>query len=426
MEILLEGEKMQIVEVIFICIAVIIWIALCYNLVLIYFGYKYFLEINAQKDTYLDNMIYFPNITILIPGHNEEKVIGETLEGISKVAYPKEKMKVIFINDNSDDKSGEVFKKFKNSGNYENFFMLETTKEAGGKGKSGALNYGLRYVETDYLLVYDADCIPETNAVKILVKTIVEGNYGAVIGKFRARNKSKNILTKMINIEGISFQWLAQGGRGKLMNLSTIPGTNYIINIKDLKNVGGFDPQALAEDTEISIKLYRMGKKIKFMPLAVAWEQEPETLKVFIKQRTRWIEGNLYVLFKYWKTNPFDSKNRYFIDILSYFLIYILFLFSVLGSHSVMLGNIIFNKKLNIEGNINAIWFLSFVLYLISVSITLSFEKGELNRKSFVIIALSYFTYSQLWLFISVRALFKYIKERVLKKEITWYKTERF
>lgn len=417
---------MKIIEVLFICLAIIIWIALIYNLILIYFGYKYFLEMNSIKNNYLNNMTYFPEVTILIPGHNEEKVIGDTLEAMAKIDYPKDKITIFFINDNSSDNSSIIFNRFKASGNYSNFFMLETTKENGGKGKSGALNYGLNFVKTDYLLVYDSDCIPEANAIKILVKTIVDGKYGAVVGKFRTRNKEKNLLTKMINIEGLSFQWLAQGGRGKLMGLSTIPGTNYIIDVKDLKKVGGFDLRALAEDTEISIKLYKIGKKIKFMPLAVAWEQEPETLKVFIKQRTRWIEGNLYVLFKYWKTNPFNPNNRYFVDIFSYFLIYILFLFSVLASHGIMLRNIFFNQKLNIEGSINAIWFLSFILYLISVSITLSFERGELNKKSFWIIVLSYFTYSQLWLFISVKALLKYIKEKILKKEITWYKTERF
>lgn len=413
-------------ENIFAFVAITIWIAITYNLILIYFGYKYFLQINALKDTYLDNMTYFPEITILIPGHNEEKVIGDTLEAMSKLNYPKEKMTVIFINDNSSDRSGEIFNKFKEKGNHTNFKMLETTKENGGRGKSGALNYALNFVKTDYLLVYDSDCIPEPNAVKILVKTISEGGYGAVIGKFRTRNKSRNLLTKMINIEGLSFQWLAQGGRSQLLGLATIPGTNYVIDVRELKKVGGFDLKALAEDTEISIKLYKNGKRIKFMPLAAAWEQEPETLKVFIKQRTRWIEGNLYVLFKYWKTNPFNPNNRYFIDILSYFLVYILFLFSVVASHGIMLSNLILNSELHIQGRINTIWLLSFVIYIISICIALSFEKGELNRKSFGVVLLSYFTYSQLWLFISLKAFFKFVKERIMKKEVTWYKTERF
>ena len=62
--------------------------------------------------------------------------------------------------------------------------------------------------------------------------------------------------------------------------------------------MGGWDTKAVTEDTEISFRLYRMGYKIKFMPLAVTWEQEPQTLKVWFKQRTRWAKGNIYVVLK--------------------------------------------------------------------------------------------------------------------------------
>ena len=55
---------------------------------------------------------------------------------------------------------------------------------------------------------------------------------------------------------------------------------------------------ALAEDTEISFRLYRMGYYIKFIPQAVTWEQEPQKLNQWFKQRTRWVKGNLYVFKK--------------------------------------------------------------------------------------------------------------------------------
>jgi len=296
--------------------------------------------------------------------------------------------------------------------------MVRTTKERGGKGKSGALNFGMDYVEGDYIVVYDADNTPEPKSLRILVKAITEdSNLGAVIGKFRTRNKTKNLLTRFINMEGLSFQWLAQGGRWKLFGLTSIPGTNYIINKNILNSVGGFDPKAIAEDTEISIKLYKHGYKIKFMPLSVTWEQEPETLNVYIKQRTRWIKGNLYVLFKYIFVNPFNKRNRYFADIINFFMIYILFLFAVIISDVIFIINIIFGFKLNIVGNINFIWFLTFVLFVLQGAITLSFEKGELNRRSFLLIILGYFTYSQLWLFIAVKSLFSYIKDAIFRVE---------
>lgn len=414
------------IDIVFLGVAVVIWVALIYNLFLMYHGYRYFIEINNMKEKYLDNMNEFPMVSIMIPCHNEETVIEQTMIAISSFDYPKDKLKVIVINDNSSDNTRGVFEKFKQTKGREHFVMVDTTKESGGKGKAGALNFGMQFTEGDYIAVYDADNTPEPLALRYLVKTIVDGGYAAVVGKFRTRNKRKNLLTEMINIEGLSFQWLAQGGRWHFFNLCTIPGTNYIISKKCLQDVGGFDPKAIAEDTEISIKLYKIGKKIRFMPLAVTWEQEPETLKVFVKQRIRWIKGNLYVIFKYWTENPFHKNNVYYIDIVNFFMVYILFLFSVLLSHTIFLCNLIFGIELTINGNINLIWLLTFVLYVLQVANTLSFEKGELNRRSFFLIILSYFTYTQLWLYLAIISLYQFTKDSILKREVKWYKTERF
>lgn len=54
-----------------------------------------------------------------------------------------------------------------------------------------------------------------------------------------------------------------------------------------IEAIGGWDEKALAEDTEISFRIYMMGYKIKFQPKAVTWEQEPQTLKVWFRQRTQ-------------------------------------------------------------------------------------------------------------------------------------------
>jgi len=61
---------------------------------------------------------------------------------------------------------------------------------------------------------------------------------------------------------------------------------------------GGWDENALTEDAGLSIRLYKAGWKVKFVPRAITWEQEPENLRVWLKQRERWVRGNNYVLKK--------------------------------------------------------------------------------------------------------------------------------
>ena len=69
------------------------------------------------------------------------------------------------------------------------------------------------------------------------------------------------------------------GGALVLLGLCTIPGTNFVMHRHIIEEIGGWDPDALSEDTEISFRIYRMGYKIKLVPQAVtgsrsrfAWE----------------------------------------------------------------------------------------------------------------------------------------------------------
>ena len=66
----------------------------------------------------------------------------------------------------------------------------------------------------------------------------------------------------------------------------------------------------MAEDSELTFRIYAAGCLVKFAPTAVTWEQEPETLGVWVRQRTRWARGNNYLLAKYARTTPAGKDRR--------------------------------------------------------------------------------------------------------------------
>lgn len=414
---------MKIVDYIFLTCIISIWSMLLLNIILTYFGYKYYLELSKFDDKKIFSFDE-PSVTVLIPAHNEEKVIEKTLKSVHDLDYPVEKLEIVVINDNSTDKTLEILENLQKK--YVNLRIINTGKE-GGKGKSNALNIGLQKTSGEYVVVYDADNTPERKSLRYLVYTILSNDsYGAVVGKFRTRNKARNLLTKFINLEGLNFQWMAQGGRWKLLGISTIPGTNFIIKRKVLNEIGGWDPKAIAEDTEVSIRIYLSGRKICFMPLAVTWEQEPETLKVWIKQRTRWVKGNVYVMWKYMFKLGNLRNSRVIVDISYFFCIYFLFLLSLMTSDIIFLLGILTDIKISVAVNFNLIWILSYIIFILQICIALTMEKGEFNMENFFLVCLSYFTYCQLWLFISLKGSLNYIQDIILKRKQLWYKTERF
>lgn len=421
---------MNIIDYLFIISLITMWIVIFVNILLVIGGYRYSHEMEETIiDTHLEE---YPFVSIMVPAHNEGIVIEKTVRSLLSLDYPAERYEVIIINDNSSDNSAQILKRIQDEKPAVTLKVINTDAVTGGKGKSNALNIGFNISKGEYLAIYDADNTPEKKALKYLVVTLSRNeDLGAVIGKFRTRNKSYNLLTRFINIETLFFQWMAQAGRWKLFKLCTIPGTNFLIRRSIIEEIGGWDTKALAEDTEISFRIYRMGYKIMFMPKAVTWEQEPQTFKVWFKQRTRWVKGNIYVIFKDIKY-LFDLKSGPIkFDIIYFTSIYFtsIYLFGLTAS---IISDVLFILGLtqlitvNVVGYSLILWILAYIVYGLSIAITLIIEKGEFDLINIGIAMLMYFTYSKMWSVVAMVGFYHYMKDSILKKEAKWYKTERF
>lgn len=398
---------------------------LLYHMFLMLGGYLHFNRFEDVIPIWRENMNELPKVTVMIPAHNEAVVIQKTLRAMARLHYPKDKLQVICINDNSSDGTGDIARSMQV--NYPFIEVLDTKPPNAGKGKSTALNEGLKIATGEYIIVYDADNTPERDAIYHLVMGLEnDKKAGAVVGKFRVSNAKKTLLTRFINIETINFQWMAQAGRWFWFKMATIPGTNFAIRKSILDELGGWDERALSEDTELSIRVYDLGYHIRFFPAAITWEQEPETWKVWWRQRTRWARGNQYVIVKF--LLRFFSLRRKIIvfDLFYFFFTYFLFFFGVILSNIIFVTNLFVDLQLKIGVVSLVLWVLAYFLYVTEVFITLSIEQTEMTFTNFCIVLFMYFTYSQLWILLVIYALFLEIKRIVLKEEAKWYKTERF
>ncbi len=364
-----------------------------------------------------------PFVSVLIPAHNEDVVIEATLKAIGAFTYPKDRYEIILINDHSTDNTKQIATSLQEK--IKNLKILDVPENE-GRSKGAALNYGVKHAKGELIAVYDADNTPETKALLYLVLNIIrEPNIGAVIGKFRTRNRSRNILTKFINIETIFFQWTTQAGRGRVFKLTTIPGTNFIVRKKLLEEIGYWDPGALTEDTDVSIKLYQTGKWIKMVPYSITWEEEPEGFIVWLNQRTRWALGNLQVIFKYLPRFFSLKRKKIYVDIVYFFLLYFMFFLAIIGSLYVFITGGLGLTTLNLEGPFLLLWILAIVLFMVEVGITLTTERGENTLENMLLTFIMYFTYTQLWTLIMIRVFLIKLGSVFTRKKIVWDKTKR-
>jgi cellulose synthase/poly-beta-1,6-N-acetylglucosamine synthase-like glycosyltransferase len=405
-------------ESIYLLVVAVIWLMLVYQGALTFAGYLYSRRCRRQQ---APEPKAWPFVSILIPARNEEKVIAETARRMLALDYPHDKLELLIVNDGSTDRTKEILASL--AAQEKRLTVINVLPEESGKGKSRVLNLAVRQTKGDLVAVYDADNRPEKDALKLLVRELVADNaFVATIGKFRTINKDSTILTRFINIESFSFQWIIQAGRSFLFDIAILPGTNFVIRKKAVLDVGGWDEKALTEDAELSLRLYRAGGKIKFVPQSVTREQEPEQVKVWLRQRERWVRGNNYVLMKLLPEFRNFKNKKIGLEFLAFSLMYYFFFGAMLLSNIFFILGLLNILHIRIQGPFLEVWITAYMLFVSEIVLTLSREPNEDSPKNVLYVILMYFTYCQLWLIVVASA---FIKDFVMKEKMVWYKTER-
>lgn len=408
-------------DLFFLISLIVMWAILIYHSFLVIVAFHFFKRGKKQLNENLKKLKSFPFVSILIPAHNEEIVIESTLNAILELNYPRDRVEVIVVNDSSTDRTGQILDQYAEK--YRRIKPFHIPEGKGGLGKSHALNLALKRAKGEVICVFDADNSPEPNSLHYLIAELMSNDkLAAVCGKVRTQNRKKNLLTHFINLEFIAHQWIVQAGRWLLHHVATIPGTNFVIWKQVLDKMGGWDEEALTEDAELTIRIFDMGYLISFNPFAITWEQEPETWHVWFRQRLRWSQGNQYIIRKYFNWLFFNFKS--FVTIFYMIGIYFFLLFTIVLSDIVFLGGVFNFAKVAVSGPLFFVWFLAFLLFVLAIVITTSFEETSENTLENVgYIILMYFTYCQIWIFLSLRSYFLPFKTK--KGKPYWAKTPR-
>ncbi len=416
---------MTLIDAVSLYAIISIWLLMIMNAVLSVGGFVYYMQVDKKGRG--KPLQEYPMVSILVPAHDEAVVITRTVRALLGLEYPKDRYEIIVINDNSTDDTAEKLEQVQAEFPDRKLIVISTGPEIGGKGKSNALNIGFSVSTGDVIAIYDADNTPQPDALAILVETLMEDDkLGAVIGKFRTRNRNASLLSRFVNIETLAYQCMNQAGRYYFFRLCTIPGTNYVIRRSLIEEIGGWDVNALSEDTEISFRLYRMGYYIKQMPLAVTWEQEPHLLNVWFRQRTRWAKGNLYVLAKNMRYIFDPTAGPMRLDVVYYLIVYILMMSSLVISDFIFLGGILGFVHVTLGGFSTMLWGMAILVFVCNIMLTLSTEKNEFTLSSALLSLLMLFTYAKLWVVVVLKALWLSFEDQVFHREVKWDKTVRY
>ncbi|WP_366247686.1 glycosyltransferase [Terribacillus aidingensis] len=403
-------------KIILVAVMAFFWILLIYYSILTIAGVLQ--RLKRKEEITLPS---YPSIAVLIPAHNEGVVIKQTLEAMIRLKYPGA-LDVYVLDDSSTDDTAEIIQKFSST-----FSRIHYLKVPPGspKGKSRVLNYGLSVTTSDYFIVFDADNQPAEDSVLELIHAAERTpDAGGAVGYVKTINADRNVLTRMISIEFQVFQLLMQSGRWKMFKTGSLAGTNMLLRRSVLQEAGGYDLYALAEDAELTVRLTALGWKLPVVHHSRTWEQEPEKISIFVRQRTRWLTGNIYLLEKsfhewsYW-------KGKTFVHSFQHVLTYLLFVLMLLFSNTWFILSLLGVNLPDFESPLLLFWFMSYVVYTAQVVSAMVLER-TITPFNVLIGLIMYFTYAQIFLLLLLRSGLSYIWSRLTKQTIKWDKTERF
>ncbi len=234
-----------------------------------------------------------PGVTVLIPAHNEESVIVQTVTSVLLSEYPD--LHIIVVNDGSVDKTGELL-----DDNFSREPCVRIIHQV-NRGKAAALSVAMSRAETEIVVTIDADTEIEPDAIRKLVRHFSDPTVGAVAGNVKVGNRSR-WLTRWQALEYITSQNMEKRAFDLLNCITVVPGALGAWRKRAIDAVGGITADTVAEDADLTIAIRRLGWRIGYDEEAIAWTEAPETAGQLIRQRFRWTFGTLQSFWKHSST----------------------------------------------------------------------------------------------------------------------------
>jgi cellulose synthase/poly-beta-1,6-N-acetylglucosamine synthase-like glycosyltransferase len=234
-------------------------------------------------------------VSVLVPARNEEKVVGRLLDSLSKTEYPHEKLEIIVLNDASTDKTSQIIHEW--ASQYS--FIKAIDRKHGGVGKGDVMNQGVRESKGDIIITFDADYIAAPDTIPRLVRWFQDEKIWLVQGRIGVVNKDENILTKVVYTQRCGGFLCDLYARDILHASPQYGGTVGGFRRALINKVGWWEPRVFTMDTDLTCRTLIAGFKVKYDVTVNALEEAPNRLKVYYKQRYRWIRGRTVCALKY-------------------------------------------------------------------------------------------------------------------------------
>lgn len=246
-----------------------------------------------------------PLYTILLPLYREADAIPQLVEGIEGLDYPKHKIDVIVLIESDDEATGEALADY----GLPRWWTVIRVPPGEPRTKPKACNYGMLFARGQYLVVYDAEDLPESDQLKKAVLAFGKANASTICFQCLVTyyNRSRTLLSRLFTLEHWYWFDVILPGLAALGMPIPLGGTSNHFHLGKLRAMGGWDAWNLTEDADLSVRISIENQRVSVLRSTTREEANPRTWN-WVRQRSRWMKGYLQTVFVHMR-NPFTAVN---------------------------------------------------------------------------------------------------------------------
>ncbi len=231
-----------------------------------------------------------PTYTVLVPLRDEAEVLGQLVGALSRLDYPQDRLDIKLLLEEDDRSTVAAARALRLPACFE----IVVLPDAEPRTKPKACNYGLLHARGEFVVIYDAEDLPQSDQIKKAVAAFstAGADVACVQAKLSYYNRTQNALTRWFTSEYATwFDLLLPGLQAAGMPIP-LGGTSNHLRVSALRQVGAWDPYNVTEDADLGIRLHKAGYRTLLINSDTYEEANAEFVN-WIRQRSRWVKGYL-------------------------------------------------------------------------------------------------------------------------------------
>jgi len=230
----------------------------------------------------------WPKVTIQLPVYNELYVVERLIDAAAKLNYPKELLEIQILDDSTDLTVELIKEKLKRYPEI-NFQYIHRIDRKGFK--AGALREGLDVSSGEFIAIFDADFVPDSDFLLKTIPFFSSEKIGMIQTRWTHLNRGYSLLTRLQAFALDAHFFIEQMGRNHQGAFINFNGTGGIWRKTCILDAGNWHDDTLTEDLDLSYRAQRKGWEFVYRPEIESPAELPPIMSAIKSQQFRWTKG---------------------------------------------------------------------------------------------------------------------------------------